>query len=186
MDNNQYLDKISEALEGEFGSKRQRDVEKRIDWIINKIEGGTVLDVGCSQGALEFFLIERNPNIQAVVGVDAATESIAYANSALSTFAIKDKIVFLNQDFLTMEEDVKFDYIVIAEVLEHLNEPEIFLRKASHLLKQDGKLIVTVPFGINDFPDHKRTYYFSELYKQVSLVVPVTEYEFLGNWIGIV
>ena len=43
MDNNQYLDKISEALEGEFGSKRQRDVEKRIDWIINKIEGASCM-----------------------------------------------------------------------------------------------------------------------------------------------
>lgn len=47
-------------------------------------------------------------------------------------------------------------------------------------------LIVTVPFGINDYFDHKRTYYYLELYEHLSTFFEIVKVEFLGKWTGVV
>jgi lipopolysaccharide biosynthesis protein/SAM-dependent methyltransferase len=39
----------------------------------------------------------------------------------------------------------KFDYILFADVLEHLINPEAALRKASEFLKEDGRVLMSVP-----------------------------------------
>lgn len=41
--------------------------------------------------------------------------------------------------------DHKFDYIVMADVLEHLNNPWLALERAVELLKDDGKILISVP-----------------------------------------
>lgn len=41
--------------------------------------------------------------------------------------------------------DIAFDYIIFADVLEHLSEPEKILRRASALLKDNGRILISVP-----------------------------------------
>ena len=41
-----------------------------------------------------------------------------------------------------------------------------------------------MPFGINDFYDHKRTYYFADLYEKLWERFVVEQVEFFGKWIG--
>ncbi|MDS4027984.1 MAG: class I SAM-dependent methyltransferase [Candidatus Contendobacter sp.] len=66
----------------------------------------------------------------------------------------------------------KFDVIVAGELIEHLNNPGLFLKSAQYVLAPEGKLIITttnafclrrfirIPFGVESIhPDH--TYYFS-------------------------
>ena len=78
----------------------------------------------------------------------------------------------------------RFDTILLTEVLEHLEFPELMLEKAMRDLKDDGEIIVTVPFGINDFPDHKHTFYMFDILNMLSQYVQVSEIEFMGGWIG--
>ena len=40
---------------------------------------------------------------------------------------------------------IKFDIIILAEVLEHQTEPKLFLDSVDSLLKKDGYLMITVP-----------------------------------------
>ena len=184
-----YLDRVSEAIRGDLGEKRKLDVQKRFDWILEQVSqngGVNILDVGCSQGALEFELLKSLPQGGRIIGVDATGESIDYANRMLEECPDKDRIEFRCMDFMLFPENEQYDTVIIAEVLEHLNEPEKFIEKSSKLLSEEGSLIITVPFAINDFPDHKRTYYLALLYEQVTKYIPIVKYQILGNWIGVV
>ena len=94
----------------------------------------------------------------------------------------KENVEFILGDFLKYDSnDIKFDTIIMGEILEHLSEPELFIKQASKLIKESGKLIVSVPFGINEHPDHKRTYYFLELFEQVNKCFKVIDVEFMYN-----
>lgn len=52
----------------------------------------------------------------------------------------------------------KFDCVVISEVLEHLDAPEILLRMALPYLAESGILIITVPNGYGEFELDRRSY----------------------------
>src|SRR5690606_12011717 len=61
-----------------------------------------------------------------------------------------------------------------------------FLKKIDEHLSQTGQLIITVPFGINDYFDHKRTYYFSNIYEHMNEFFRISKIEYIGNWMGVV
>lgn len=48
-------------------------------------------------------------------------------------------------DDLFNDEKERFDYVIFADVLEHLLDPEAALRLAAQLLKKDGSIIISVP-----------------------------------------
>ena len=100
---------------------------------------------------------------------------------------MRKHVSFVNADFLSWDhDDVKVDTVVMSEVLEHLTRPESFLETAARILPKKGRLIVTVPFGINDFIDHKHTFYLLEPLRLISKHFDVAEIEILGKWLGIV
>ena len=143
-----------------------------------------MLDVGCSQGICELLLARQGYR---VVGIDVAQESIRYAREMIDKepFAVKECVQFYCADFIT-EVDLheKFDTILLTEVLEHLVEPIKMLEKAVGLLADGGHMVVTVPFGINDFPDHKHTFYMADMIDMLSRFLTVDHIEFMGGWIG--
>ncbi len=52
----------------------------------------------------------------------------------------------------------KFDCVIISEVLEHLDVPEILLSMALPFLADTGVLIITVPNGYGEFELDRRSY----------------------------
>ncbi|MBE5932862.1 MAG: methyltransferase domain-containing protein [Lachnospiraceae bacterium] len=48
-------------------------------------------------------------------------------------------------EWLERYREIKFDYIIFADILEHLRNPEEVLIQAKHLLKQEGTIILSVP-----------------------------------------
>lgn len=64
--------------------------------------------------------------------------------------------------------------------------PECFLEVAAHILPKKGRLIVKVPFGINDFIDHERTFYLLKPLRLVSKHFDVVGIEMIGKWLEIV
>jgi SAM-dependent methyltransferase len=54
-----------------------------------------------------------------------------------------------------------FDYVVSVEVLEHVEQDELFVKEVSRVLKNGGTFLMTTPNGDwveNKNPDHKRHY----------------------------
>lgn len=179
-------DRVTEAYFGKMGVPFMRETQERVHWICANVAGKKILEVGCSQGIVSILLGRAG---KTVTGVDVAQRSIGQAADYLRQESpeVRERVTFLHADFLDQNFDHQtFDTIVIAEVLEHLLLPESFIDTAASLLPAGGNLIVTVPFGINDFIDHKRTYYLLEPYRLISEKFEVVEVALLGKWLGLV
>jgi O-antigen biosynthesis protein len=100
-------------------------------------EGKKVLDVGCYQGALGNHLIKNKNCI--VDGIEYIEEAAKEAKKSYRQVFIGD----LNNDQIDVQD--KYDYIVFADVLEHLISPEIILNKFTNYLNYGGEIIISVP-----------------------------------------
>ncbi|WP_370221678.1 methyltransferase domain-containing protein [Cytobacillus sp.] len=177
------LDKIAEAFFGDLGPLMAQKTRNRVQWIMKNVKGNNVLDIGCSQGLIPILLGREGRH---VTGVDISKESIHYAIKLLqreSEIVLKN-VSFINGDFLHEDLQHSYDCVLITEVLEHLYDSHSFVEKAYSLLKPEGRIIITVPFGINDYPDHKRTLYTLEIYRDLYPFFDITNISFLGKWIG--
>lgn len=180
------LDRITEAYFDQMGSTFGYKVRTRIHWICENALGDTVLDVGCSQGITSILLGRESKQ---VLGIDLLQESIDYANNLLMDEAeiTKKYVEFKTANFIDYDfGDHKFDSIIFGEVLEHITDPNRFMKKAVELLQEDGQIIITVPFGINDYFDHKKTYYLYEILKLQTNNLKIKDIKFFGEWIGAV
>lgn len=180
------LDSIYEAYMGDISREFTRNVRTRVHWICKEAAGDSVLDVGCSQGITSILLGREG---KTVFGLDVEEESIRFANNKLSTESAdtQKNISFITGNFLNQQFEKKhFDTVILTEVLEHVVKAELFLEKADTVLSENGKLIVTVPFGINDFWDHKETYYLTQMFEMLGRQFDVEKVEFFTKWIGFV
>ena len=177
-------DSIYEAYMGDMNQEFTRKVRERIHWICTHAQGVTVLDVGCSQGITSILLAREG---MLVTGLDVEKQCIDFANEKLQmeNDNVRKSLSFKLESFLSFEApEHSFDTVIMTEVLEHILNVEDFLKKAQELTALDGRIIITVPFGINDFYDHKRTYYFADLYALLKEYFLVEQVEFFGKWIG--
>lgn len=179
-------DRVMEAYYGKLGEHFMRETQARIHWICAQVVGKKVLDVGCSQGIVPLLLAREGCE---VIGVDTSPQAIEEAKSYLAAEPshVQAKICYVNADFLSLDTaETVPDTIVISEVLEHLVRPEMFVEKAAALLKPEGRLIITVPFGVNDFIDHKHTFYLLEPFRLLNEHLHITDIKVLGKWLGMV
>ncbi|PGZ12865.1 methyltransferase domain-containing protein [Bacillus cereus] len=180
------LDRISEAYFNEMGEEFGEKVRNRVHWVCENAEGEEILDVGCSQGIVSILLGREGKK---VLGIDLLKESIDYANNALinESSITQEYVTFKEANFMGLDfQNAKFDSIIMGEILEHVTEPKRFIKKAIRLLKNNGKIVITVPFGINDYFDHKKTYYLMDLFDIAVEGIIINEIKFLGKWTGIV
>lgn len=101
-----------------------------------------VLDIGCAEGALGKSLKQRGM-AQEVVGIELFKEAAKIAETRLDRVLCGD-IEALDWGALGLAEGT-FDYILCGDVLEHLRDPWRVLTWLTSLLKNDGKLIASVP-----------------------------------------
>ena len=153
-------DRINELYAGEiFLPEVQSTARERIHWICRQAHGERILDIGCSQGIVCLLLGREGFNC---IGIDCEKTAINYALEELEKEedAVRKRVEFKIGDaaYLSFEDD-SFDTVILGEILEHLNHPEKVLKEAKRVLKHEGIAIITVPFGLNPDPDHKRTYY---------------------------
>ncbi len=92
-----------------------------------------VLDIGCSAGIIGKEL--KNKGCY-VIGIDINQ-------------TVEDDVydLFIQADIETSEFNnyKPFDYILMGDVLEHLNHPDKVLQKAKRWLNPDGSIIISVP-----------------------------------------
>jgi 2-polyprenyl-3-methyl-5-hydroxy-6-metoxy-1,4-benzoquinol methylase len=98
---------------------------------------GSVLDVGCSSGAFLYQLNKRFPGDYQILGTDASSPPLEHA-AKMGVPVVKD-------NFLTHDFGQTFDAITFWAMMEHLFEPEQFLKKAAVLLKPGGLCFILVP-----------------------------------------
>jgi 2-polyprenyl-3-methyl-5-hydroxy-6-metoxy-1,4-benzoquinol methylase len=100
--------------------------------------GRRILDVGCAAGALGAAL--KAAGAAHVAGVERHPEAAATARGRLDQ-VVEGDILTLAPPFCRGE----FDYIVFADVLEHLPAPEAVLSRLLPYLSPEGRVVVSVP-----------------------------------------
>jgi len=109
-----------------------------------KRKGLDVLDVGCGAATTSQY-IERLGN--RVVGIDSSGEAVVAARQRISRVSQQDV-----QDLDAIKRDLgglRFDVLIFADMLEHLPWPGTVLSRYLDLLKDDGRVIVSLPnFGL--------------------------------------
>lgn len=98
--------------------------------------GKSLLDIACGDGLLTSMLCER---FERVVGVDASSKHLAEAKKRLPQVEFKESLV---EDFETGE---RFDTVSMLNILEHVADPGLVLKKGAEFTSDDGVLIVHVP-----------------------------------------
>ncbi len=97
-----------------------------------------VLDVGCGTGVLGEHLQEQK-SVE-IIGIEQNLQAAEIARQSLDKVLVGDvenmKIPYPNG---------YFDCIILADVLEHLKDPESFLQSMNRLLSSKGILIISVP-----------------------------------------
>ena len=103
-------------------------------------EGSRVLECGPGGGIMTRYLKENLKCDVTILEIDRHNfnESMKYAEAGYCVNLEKD-------NWLSKLEDESFDYIIYADVLEHLHEPTQVLQKMRRFLKQDGQVILSVP-----------------------------------------
>ena len=178
-------DRVYLAYSGQLGEALENKTKQRIAWILKQAETyEKILDIGCSQGIVSLLLGEKGKKVK---GIDIQPEAIEFAQGLLKNeYAhVGERVEFECIDFMLYESDIKYDCIIITEILEHLVEPDKFLRKAASFLKHDGKMIVSVPFGVMIHPDHVSTFYLTNLYNLLRKYLHVYSCEFVKEWMGV-
>lgn len=147
--------------------------------------GKRVLDAACGEGYGSRLL--ANWGAKEVVGVDISAEAI---ESAQRHFA-SDSVRFIQNDAETLPrhfEPHSFDLIVSFETIEHVQDPELFLRNIRGLLKPGGMVAISCP---NDWwyfpteaernPFHLRKYHLEEFQAQAEGILGKASAWFVGG-----
>ena len=113
-------------------------------WAYEKIRSGnTVLEFGPAIGNLAKHLYEEKRCSIDIVEIDEEA-GIKAARFARTSILGKDGDLDGENWFERLQEN-RYDYIVILDVVEHIHDGEKLLRRARKLLKDDGKLLISMP-----------------------------------------
>ena len=94
-----------------------------------------VLDVGCGNGFNSYRIAEK---AKKVVGVDFNEDYILFARKNYK----RKNLEFLNQDIMDFDNKMKFDVIILSNVLEHIENRIKFLKEIS---RKGNKILIRIP-----------------------------------------
>ena len=97
------------------------------------LKGLKILDIGCGGGLISEPMSRLGAS---VTGIDASLKNIKIAQS----HSIKNnlKINYLNTSPEKMNETVKYDVILNLEVVEHVENVDLYFKSCAKLLKRNG------------------------------------------------
>lgn len=138
-------------------------VECVIKEVINYHNGKNILDIGCGDSYLDYKLIDEIKDINKIYGIDI------HAKKEINI----GKYSIVN-DYKKLKNK-KFDTILMFDVLEHIENDSKFLEDTViPLLKNDGRIIITVPAYQFLFSNHDKELkhyrrYNIKMFKELSL-----------------
>ena len=104
----------------------------------SKLNNTKILDIGCGGGLISEGVSKLGANVN---GIDFVRENINVAKKHAKKNNLKIK--YEVKDFEKEKILSKYDVIIIFEVLEHLYDWELFIKKIKNNLKKNGVLIIS-------------------------------------------
>ena len=101
-------------------------------------KGLRILDVGCGGGLLSEPMARLGGK---VMGIDASENNIKVAKSHLKKSNLKIEYLCSSPEKIIKKKE-KFDVILNMEIVEHVDNLDLFIKKSSSLLKTNGLMFV--------------------------------------------
>lgn len=137
-----------------FRVPKVKIVVGRMDFVLERCNGKKVLHLGCVDEGLTEERIRKGELLHTRL-MDVAKETWGVDSSAEGIELLKEcginNLVVGDIEHLEQMEELKqqnFDVILLTEVLEHLNNPGLFLQGVKNLFSQNTIMIITVPNGL--------------------------------------
>lgn len=127
-----------------MGAYHWRHYQKKTAYrkLVNKIlsffpNKGSLLDIGCGDGLITWLLHKKGLDVE---GFDNEPEAIKLARKQT-----EGRLVFYQMDLYRPPADFKkrFDYILAAEIIEHLERPEVLVERIRQWVREYA--IITTP-----------------------------------------
>jgi 2-polyprenyl-3-methyl-5-hydroxy-6-metoxy-1,4-benzoquinol methylase len=115
---------------------------------------GRCLEVGGGHGLFTAEILRRFHDLSFTL-IDISQASIELTQDMLRAFRLEPlRVQYIHGDYLSVPLDTEgYDFIVMGEVLEHVNDAQGFLCRARRLLKSDGTLFLSTCANC-PAPDH--------------------------------
>jgi len=96
-----------------------------------------ILDIGCGGGLISVPMKKLGAN---VVGIDASLKNINIAKTHSKKNNLKIKYICSSPEKLKINK--KFDVLLMLEIVEHVDDINLFVKKSSKFLKKNGLMFI--------------------------------------------
>jgi 2-polyprenyl-3-methyl-5-hydroxy-6-metoxy-1,4-benzoquinol methylase len=140
---------------------REQILLRKVNQVLAGSRDARILDVGCGAGLL-FDTLEAFGRVEGI-----ESDPIAVEQSG----RWRDRIHL--GELATFRSDGAYDLILMLDVLEHMQRPEVLLRQSVELLAPGGAMVITVPAfdwlwtAHDDLNQHVRRYTAAEMARLV-------------------
>lgn len=111
-------------------------------------KGMRLLDFGCGDGAFSYELCQRGAQVW---GIDPASEAVAFAR--LNHGRRNSSALFCcASGYLPPFPDSSFDGVLSTDVIEHVRQPERFLRSIQRVMKPGAWAVISTPIRLTEQP----------------------------------
>ena len=118
----------------------------RVAWVVRACGASRrVLEIGCGDAAILGQLARQG---KTVTGVDSDATALELARGIFSAQGLTGAF----HAELSAVAGQRFDTVVLAEVLEHVDEPDALLATIAGLLEPGGRLVLTTPIRLLERP----------------------------------
>lgn len=113
---------------------------------------GDVLEIGCANGDLSVFIASHGSFLY---GVDIDPIAVDLARHKAAKLGFDSCRFQIGNGYQLQFQENMFDTVVVAEVLEHVDDPKKIITEAYRVCKPGGTILISVPNGYSiPDPDH--------------------------------
>ena len=117
--------------------------QNKLKTILNNKSKLKILDIGPGHGFFSYLTKKEFSEYEKIDIVDISETSLEMTKKIIGFD--EGKINYFKKDIFDYDDINKYDFIVLGEVLEHLDDPKQILKKLSKLLTPRGVLWLTTP-----------------------------------------
>jgi len=147
MDDFNYIKHYGrDAFEFDYFEERTKATaheERRVrEYLISKVPHyvNSILDVGCGRAWVAEKYLKKNVN---VFSLDI---SVTNPSKALKKYPGKNHFGIVADSFTLPFPDESFDCVIASEIIEHVIDPERFVKELLRVLKMSSILIISTPY----------------------------------------
>lgn len=114
--------------------------------------GARMLEIGPGHGLMTYLAV-RDFGLSSATAWDLSPVSVEHTRSGLAKLGVTNVNCAVRNALSVSETDEKFDFIVLSEVLEHIEDPVVVMNRIRDIVSPDGVVFVNVPIN-SPSPDH--------------------------------